>query len=84
MLESKLWCNRTETKNVMVAKMVEFIRTCDNALGSLFLVIFSAPVSSSLSAEKKYKKRMGEMGNFFLPGVVMIRTQERFLIILTP
>ena len=29
MLEFKLWYNKTETKNVKVAKMVEFIKTCD-------------------------------------------------------
>ena len=29
MLEAKLWQNKTETKNVKVAKMVEFIKTCD-------------------------------------------------------
>ena len=29
MLEAKLWHNKTETKNVKVAKMVEFILTCD-------------------------------------------------------
>ena len=29
MLESKLWHNKSETKNVKVAKMVEFIKTCE-------------------------------------------------------
>ena len=29
MFESKLWHKKTETKNVKVAKMVEFIKTCD-------------------------------------------------------
>ena len=29
MLEAKLWHNKTETKNVKVAKMAEFIKTCD-------------------------------------------------------
>ena len=29
MFESKLWHNRTETKNVKVAKMAEFIKACD-------------------------------------------------------
>ena len=28
MLESKWWYNKAETKNAMVAKMVEFIKTC--------------------------------------------------------
>ena len=29
MLEAKLWHNKTETKNVKAANMVEFIKTCD-------------------------------------------------------
>ena len=29
MLESKLWYNKTDIKNVKGAKMVEFIKTCD-------------------------------------------------------
>ena len=29
MLEAKLWHNETEIKNVKVAKIVEFIKTCD-------------------------------------------------------
>ena len=29
MLETKLWHNKTEIKNVKVAKMMEFIKTCD-------------------------------------------------------
>ena len=30
MLESELWHKRTETKNAKDARMVEFIKTCDN------------------------------------------------------
>ena len=29
MLEPKPWHNKTETKNLKVANMMEFIRTCD-------------------------------------------------------
>ena len=29
MIESKLWNNKAETKNVSRAKMVGFIKTCD-------------------------------------------------------
>ena len=29
MLETKLWHNKTETKNVKVTRMAEFIKTCD-------------------------------------------------------
>ena len=80
MLESKLSYNRAETKNVFVAKKVEFIKTC-NQYPCLILVIFSTPQSSSLSAEEKYKKScLGEMVNFFLPGVVLIRTWGKFLL----
>ena len=43
MLESKLWYNKTETKNVKVAEIVEFIKTCDQYPQSLILVFFSAP-----------------------------------------
>ena len=29
MLEAKLWHSKAETKNAKVAKLVEFIKTCD-------------------------------------------------------
>ena len=29
MVESKLWHNKTEAKNIKVAKMMELIKTCD-------------------------------------------------------
>ena len=35
MLEAKLWHNKTETKNVKAAKMVEFTKTCDQYLRRL-------------------------------------------------
>ena len=41
MYEAKLWHNKTETNNVKVAKMVEFIKIVDNTLVGLILVIFS-------------------------------------------
>ena len=41
MLEAKLWHNKTETKNVNVAKMVKFVKTCDQYFRCLVLVIFS-------------------------------------------
>ena len=37
MPEDKLWHNKTETKNVKVAKVVEFIKTCDQYLQYLQL-----------------------------------------------
>ena len=49
MLESKLWHSKTETKNVNVAKMVEFIKTCDEFprrfnFGNLFNSIMLPPL----------------------------------------
>ena len=49
MLESKLWHNKTETKNVNVAKMVEFIKTYDEFprrfnFGDLFNSIMQPPL----------------------------------------
>ena len=40
MLESKLWHNKTETKNVKVAKMKEFIKTCDQYPRKLIVSYF--------------------------------------------
>ena len=34
MYEARLWYNKKETNNVKVAKMVEFIKTCDQFCGS--------------------------------------------------
>ena len=69
-LESKLWHGKTETKNEKVAKMVEFIKTCDQYprkfnFGHLFSSIILPPFS-------------GEMGKFLLLGVVMITTWKEF------
>ena len=33
MRESKLWLNKTKTKNVKVTKMVQFIKTYDQYMG---------------------------------------------------
>ena len=40
MLESKLWHNKTETKNVKFAKMVKFIKTCEQHACLVILDIF--------------------------------------------
>ena len=65
MLESKLWYNRTETKNAMVAKMVESIKTCDQYPCKFnFGHFFSS--KSALSTEEKYKKTLFG-GNCQLP-----------------
>ena len=53
MLEAKLRHNKIKTKNVKVAKMVEFIRTCDHTLVGLILVFFSTPLLHFLLEKKK-------------------------------
>ena len=63
-----------QNKNAKVTKMVELIKTCDHYprkfnVGHFFSSIILPP----LSAGEKYKKHCsGEMGNFLLPGMVMI------------
>ena len=63
MLEAKLCHNKTETKNAKVAKMVEFIKTCDQyprrfKFGHFFNSII-----------RPFRKRcLGGIGNFLLPG----------------
>ena len=72
MLEAKLWRNKTETNNVKVAKMVEFIKICDQYprrfnFGNFLNVIILFPHSAG---EKKiFRKRCLEgMGNSFCLG----------------
>ena len=43
MIESKLWHNKTETKNVKVAKMVEFIKTCEQYHRRSFFQLHNPP-----------------------------------------
>ena len=43
MLESKLSHNKTETKNIKVAKMMEIIKTCDQYPYKFNFGYFSAP-----------------------------------------
>ena len=56
MYQSKLWQNKTETRNVKVAKMVEFIKTCDQYSPRFIWLFFPLHCYS------------GEMGNFLLSG----------------
>ena len=58
MLEAKLWYNKAEMKNVKVAKMVEFIKTCDQYprrfnFGIFFNYIMPPPTPATLSAGEK-------------------------------
>ena len=52
MLETKLWCNKTNIKNKKVVKMVEFIKTCDQYphrfnFGNFFIsIILCLPLSA--------------------------------------
>ena len=72
MLEAKLWHSKTETNNVKVAKMVNFIKTCDQYPRRFNFVNFCySIILPSLSAGEKYIFRKccsGGMSNFLLPG----------------
>ena len=68
MLEVKLWHNKTETKNVKLAKMIEFIKTPNPRrfnFGNFFYSIILP------TADPK-------MGNFLLPWVNDENLGERF------
>ena len=74
MRESRLWYNKTETKNAKVAKMVEFIKTCDQYRRKFNFHHFFSSIISPVSARGKYKKHCsGKMSNFLDPGVVMTK-----------
>ena len=85
MLESKLWHNKTETKNVNVAKMVEFTKTCDEFprrfnFGNLFNSIMLPPLCwrKNRSSENAVWE---EWVSFSLGGQgVMIKTLGRGLL----
>ena len=69
MLEAKLWHNKTETKNVKVAKMMEFIKTCDQYPRRFHFGHFFNSIITPLSAGEKIdllKTLFGGMGNFLL------------------
>ena len=57
--------NKTETKNVKVAKMVEFIKTCNQYPHKFNFCHFFSSIILPLSVGKPW---LEEMGNFFLPG----------------
>ena len=71
MLKAGLLQNKTETKSVKIAKMVEFIKTCDQCprrfnFGSFFSSIILLPPF----CWEKYifrKRCSGGMDNFLLP-----------------
>ena len=85
MRESKLWHNKTETKNVNVAKMVEFIKTCDEFprrfnFGNLFNSVMLPPLCwrKNRSSENALRE---EWVSFSLGGGgVMIKTLGRVLL----
>ena len=73
MFEFKLSYNKTETKNVKVAKMGEFIKTCDILSQVYFWPFYQLHTPPLfLLGKVDFKKILWEMGNFLLPGVVMI------------
>ena len=63
MLESKLWHKKTETKNVKVAKMVEFIKTYNQYPCKFNFCHFISSIILPLSDE--WKKCLEEMGHFY-------------------
>ena len=84
MLESKLWHNKTETKNVNVAKMVEFIKTCDEFLRRFnFGNLFNSIMLPSLCWRKNRSSQNAvreEWVSFSLGGGIMIKTLGRVLL----
>ena len=72
MLETKLWHNKTEIKNVKVAKMMEFIKTCDQYPRRFnFCNLFNSIILPPVLLEKKKMLRqrcLGGMCNFHLFG----------------
>ena len=82
MFESKLWYCKTETKNAKVSKWWNLSKHDQCPRKFNFGHFFSSMVLL-LSAEEKYifkKYFSGEMNNFLLPGVVMIKTWHRGLL----
>ena len=52
MLQSKLWHKKTGTKNVKVAEMVEFIKTCDQYSRKFNFGHFFSSIILLLSSEE--------------------------------
>ena len=84
MLEAKLWQNKTGTNNVKVAKMVEFIKPCDQYprrfnFGNFFNSIISPPPTPSFYWGKidLQKTLFGRNGQFPSAWGVMIKTWGR-------
>ena len=54
MLDPELWHNKAESKNIKVAKMVEFIKTCDQYPRKFnFVHFFSSIIPPSFMLEEK-------------------------------
>ena len=94
MLKAELWHNKTETKNVKVAKMVEFIKTCDQYprrfnFGNFFnSIILPTPISSHpptqpLSAGEKKRSAENAVREEWVISFclgLMIKTWDRVLL----
>ena len=81
MLEAKLLHNKTQTKNVKVAKMVEYIKTCDQYpcnfnFGNFFNSIILSP---TFLLRKKISEKAAD-GQFPSPWGIMIKTWGRILL----
>ena len=78
-----MMAQQNRNQSVKVAKMVEFIKTCEQYPRKFNFGQFSAPQPSPLSAWEKqiFSKRCSvEMDNFLLPEVVMTKTRGRVLL----
>ena len=78
MLESKLWHNKTGTKNVKVGKMWNLSKLVTNTFASLILVFFQLHNPPPFYWGKRiFKNRcFGEKGNFLMPRIVIIKNLE--------
>ena len=84
MLETKLWHNKPDNKNIKVAKMVEFIKTCDQYPCRFnFGIFFQFDNPPSLSAKEKIdlqKTLFKRNGKFPSAWWVMIKIWGRVLL----
>ena len=71
MLEVKLWHNKTETKNVKIAKTVEFIKTCDHYLRRFIFFVVDWAIcvlqlfANHVATSKKLKLTMSFLSSRF-------------------
>ena len=84
MLDAKLWYNEKETKNVKVAKMVEFNKTCDQypcrfKFGNFFSSIIPPP-PFPLGKNRSSENAVLEAWVISVAWEIMIKTWGRVLL----